>query len=272
MNTHKNTNALYVGIFLIIAIFLITYIRMSHMGSKKDDANVKFQDEISSTLGEATKISAAQLAQKMDSNEALNIIDIREESDYSVEHLPESMNIPLLQLRESIKILDKHKSYVIVDSNPSLTTTAYGVKTFSEAGFIDISYLEGGFSSWKSKYNQTISSGDPTRFSDQSKVNYITSDNLKEMLEKEKNITIIDVRKNTRYSEGHLKNAVNIFLEDIESKKDDIPVNRKIVLYDDNGLSAFQAAVRLFDMGIFNSQILADGLDDWKSKKYEVVK
>lgn len=272
MDKRKNIHALYIGIFLVIAIFMITYIRFYSSGLQRENPDDKLQDEISTVLENATRLSPAQLAQKINNQETLNLIDVRDAIDYAQEHLPDSINIPLPELRESIKVLEKNKPYILIDNSPSLTTTAYAVKTFSEAGFSHILYLEGGFSAWKKTFNQTISSGDPTRFNDQSKVSYITSDKLKELLGKEKNIVLIDVRKNSQYQEGHLKNARNIFLGDIESKKKDFPVGGKIVLYDDNGLGSFQAAVRLFDLGIFNALTLSDGLDDWKSKNYEIVK
>jgi 3-mercaptopyruvate sulfurtransferase SseA len=45
-----------------------------------------------------------------------------------------------------------------------------------------------------------------------------------------------------------------------------------VVLYDNNGLWAFMGAVRLYDMGFFNILAMSDGLDGWKSNKFELVK
>jgi rhodanese-related sulfurtransferase len=58
----------------------------------------------------------------------------------------------------------------------------------------------------------------------------------------------------------------------LEKRKKDIPIGKKIVLYDNDGLGAFKAGVRLFDMGFFNTFTLSDGLDAWKKKNYELVK
>jgi len=83
---------------------------------------------------------------------------------------------------------------------------------------------------------------------------------------------ILDVRKNATFSEGHIKNAANIFLDDLETKYRDIPMGKEIVVYDNDGLWAFKAAVRLFDLGVFDVHALSDGLDRWKQKGYEIVK
>jgi rhodanese-related sulfurtransferase len=269
---HKNTRPLVIGTILILVIFFITFLRFSFSHNQPDTAS-QLQAEIDSTLKKATKISTSQLAQKINTKESLNIIDIREAGDYAQEHLPNSSNIPLSNLKNSISILEKNKTYTLIDTSALLTTTAYGVKTFLEEGFNNVTYLDGGFVAWKNTYNQTISAGNPNSLSDQSKVSYIDSEKLKEMLEKEKNIALIDVRKKTDYAGGHLKGALNIFLADLESKKQEIPTSGKIILYDADGSgAAFQAAVRLFDMGIFNAYTLSDGLNTWQSKKFEVVK
>jgi len=58
----------------------------------------------------------------------------------------------------------------------------------------------------------------------------------------------------------------------LESERNKIPVGKKIILYDKDGLWAFQGAVRLFDMGFFNVFCLSDGLDSWQQKKYPLAK
>jgi len=61
-------------------------------------------------------------------------------------------------------------------------------------------------------------------------------------------------------------------LDDLEKEKAKIPLGRKVVLYDNNGLWAFMGAVRLYDMGFFNILAMSDGLEGWKNNKFELVK
>ncbi|HCU71134.1 MAG TPA: hypothetical protein DIC35_05300 [Candidatus Moranbacteria bacterium] len=273
---NKNNNALFIGISLILVIFLITFMRVSYSENQnqkeKEESSNNIEDEVIAAMKNATKLSSDELNKKINSKEPLNLIDIREKSEFEKEHLPNSVNTPLSEIKGSIGILEKNKNYILIDANSFLVTTAYAIKTFSELGFKNISYLDGGFLNWKNNYYQTISAGDPKSFADQSKVNYINSDKLKEMSDMKKNITIIDVRKSAEYGEGHIKNAINIFLEDIESKQGEIPTKGRIILYGNDSLGAFQAAVRLFDMGIFNVYALSDGFNAWKSKQYEIAR
>jgi rhodanese-related sulfurtransferase len=251
---------------------MITYLRFFDTDKSTQSSTSQLQDEINTALAGITKLSAEALYQKIDSKEKLTIIDIRDEDIFSNEHLPNSTNIPLTKLADAANVLEKGNLYVLLGDDSSLITVASGAKVLSGSGFHNLAYLEGGFSSWKNKYQPTISVGNPNSFTDQSKVNYITSEKLKELLSKEKGITIIDVRKSTEYNDGHIRGARNICLTDIENKKSEIPLTKKIILYDDSGIGAFQAAVRLFDMGFFNTHVLSDGLDAWKAKKFEVVK
>jgi hydroxyacylglutathione hydrolase len=268
---NKNMTAMIVGIALVISIFVITYVRFSYSENKDAEKKNQLQDEIGSTMGKAAKISTDVLSKKIAAHEKMNLIDIRENLSFTKEHLPGATNIPLPEVKDSIGVLDKNSAYIIIDSDASLATTAYAIKIFKDAGFKNVSYLDGGFSAWKSFYGQTISAGDPNSIGDQSKVNYIDSNQLKSMLEKEKNITVIDIRKSADYGAGHLKNAINIFLDDLESRRSAIPMAGKIILYGDSGLESFQAAVRLFDMGVFNTYALSDGFSAWKEKHYETA-
>lgn len=270
---NKNINALFIGVFLIIIIITVFFVRSYYSKKAQTDAIDKANNELSGALKNAAKISVGDLAKKINSHEALSIIDVREQADYAAEHLFDSTNIPASEIKSSAGILEKNKSYIVINIDSSPDAMAYVLKSFADMGFKNISYLEGGFSAWKEDFQPTISAGDPKSAVDQSKVNYINSDKLKEIMEKEKNIFIIDVRKNAQYKDSHLKNAINIFSEDIENRKNEIPaIGKKIILCDDDGLSAFQSAVRLFDMGFFNVYSLSDGLNTWKSKGFEIVR
>lgn len=270
--SNNNLVALSIGFFLILLIALMTFFRSSSINNSQQTDDQPKQNATSDNLKNATKISASDLSKKILGGENITIFDIRTSDSYAQEHLLNSKNIALPDLAGSIDGLDKEKTYIIIDSGSALESTGLAARTLADAGFKNIYYLDGGFDAWKSQYNATVSSGNPNSFTDQSKVTYIKSDKLKEMLASEKNLAIIDVRKSNQYAEGHINGAMNIFLDDLENRRNEIPIGKKIILYDNDGLWAFKAAVRLFDMGFFNTLALSDGLDTWKTKGYEIVK
>jgi hydroxyacylglutathione hydrolase len=269
---NNNIAALGIGIFLIILIAIVTILRPIFSKNNSSSTNAKQQDVAMENLKKAPQISDVDLAKKIQARDNLSLLDIRLPDAYANEHILNSQNVSLADINGVLTQLDKNKTFVIIDDNDISDQIAMVISSLSDSGFNNIFYLTGGFSAWKGAYNPTISAGNPDSFTDQSKISYIQTDKLKDMMNTETNLVIIDVRKNTQFNDGHLKNAINIFLDDLEKRKKDIPIGKKIVLYDNDGLGAFKAGVRLFDMGFFNTFTLSDGLDAWKKKNYELVK
>lgn len=79
---------------------------------------------------------------------------------------------------------------------------------------------------------------------------------------------ILDVRTNEEYNNGHIKNALNIPLDDIINEKIDIDKNKTILVYCQSGNRSQKASSKLVSLGyerIYNF----GGINNWP---YEVVK
>jgi hydroxyacylglutathione hydrolase len=59
------------------------------------------------------RISAEQLAEELAKNAAINIVDVRKESEYKSEHVDKAENAPLDFINESMLKLDRNKTYYI---------------------------------------------------------------------------------------------------------------------------------------------------------------
>ncbi|HAI74553.1 MAG TPA: hypothetical protein DCS28_00770 [Candidatus Moranbacteria bacterium] len=271
---NENFKAISIGFLLIIIIAAITFLKpyfnQTKVAEKTAENNVAARANIDFT--KINKITSEELAKKIQTDSEFIVIDIRSESDYQKEHIIDSQNISLNRLSSAFNILDKNKTYVFIDETINIAAINNLANLLAEKKYQNIYYLDGGFADWKNKFNATISDGDPKSFVDQSKVSYIKSDDLKKILEQEKNLLLIDLRNSADFNTGHLPGAINIFLADLEKRKKEITVNKKIILYDSDGLSAFKGAVRLFDLGIFNVLALSDGFDSWNKKGYATVK
>lgn len=267
---HKNIFALAIGFFLIILVSSLIFIKPFLKKKNKNENGYNNQTVLSHQKARA--ITSDELLEKMINKEKMVVIDVRSKEDYIREHLIDSQNIPGEKIAAALPALDKSKTYILIDDGTSQEAAVIAGNFFSKQEFPNVFYLAGGFAGWKSKYNPTVSDGDPNSFVDQSKVTYVASDKLKEMLNKESNLFLIDLRKNNQFSEGHLRGAVNIFLDDLEQKRNQIPLGKKIVLYDNDGLWAFKGAVRLYDLGFFNVLAFSDGLNAWKQKGFEIIK
>jgi rhodanese-related sulfurtransferase len=270
----KNNNAaLIIGVLLIAIVIVITIVRT---GFSSDVSNTAENNSASAGLekssDDSNPISNSQLAEKARNKENIEIIDIRDADSFMLDHLLDSVNLEQSGLESYVSGSRKSENFIIVDEDGTVSPDL--VKNLSKNHpDVKIYFLTGGYLAWKNQDFPTVSDGNPFSFVDQSKVKYINSDDLKKMIEKDgQEIFIIDVRKKDAYQEGHIKNAVNIYLGDIEQKRKEIPRGKKIILYDKDGLWAFKGAVKLFDAGIIGALALSDGLDVWKQKGFEIVK
>ena len=101
----------------------------------------------------------------------------------------------------------------------------------------------------------------------------ITSDQAVEMMKKEKNYVIVDVRTPEEYKEGHIPNAINIPLDtidnyisqNVENLKDK---NQLMMVYCRSGRRSAEASKKLLAKGYMNV-IDFGGINDWKG---EIVK
>ncbi len=101
----------------------------------------------------------------------------------------------------------------------------------------------------------------------------ITSDQAVEMMKKEKNYVIVDVRTPEEYKEGHIPNAINIPLDTIDNYNSQNVENLKdknqlIMVYCRSGRRSAEAAKKLLAKGYMNV-IDFGGINDWKG---EIVK
>jgi len=79
-------------------------------------------------------------------------------------------------------------------------------------------------------------------------------------------ITVLDVRPAEEYAAGHVPGAVNIPLQELEERLEELGKNQEIVAYcrGPHCVLAFDAVARLREKGI-NARRLEDGYPEWKT-------
>jgi rhodanese-related sulfurtransferase len=268
LDEKKNERAMLIGFLLIILVVFIFFSKnfFSSRNEQKKESGAIQNDE----SNKLALVSDSELSKMILERKPLAILDIRDPESFRADHIIDSKNVASADLPQILGSTDKNKKYILVDysGENSVVKLPDNLKD-SENIFI----LSGGFSAWKTNQNATISIGNPSSLSDQSKVSYIKNDELKKMIDENMpSIYIVDVQDSAAYSNGHIKSAVNIFLDDIEKRRREIPLGKKVVVYGKDGLSGFQAGTRLFDLGTTNVFVLPDGLDAWGEKGFEIVK
>jgi rhodanese-related sulfurtransferase len=270
-NNPPNIRPLAIGLLLIIAVAAITILkpiiqnRKNPNPAKQSVTADKIKDD------EKYSVSADELIRKVQKRDYVAIIDLRDADSFKKEHLIDSINLTPEDIDKNVDTVNKTKEIVVVDEKGEVDSSAgVAAKYFQDRGFQNAHFLRGGFSLWTAENRPIISEGDPNSFADQAKVKYVNSDELKKMLDEGNSFLVVDVRKIDSFKDGHIKGSINIFLDDIERRRAELPIGKKIILADNDGVWAMKASVRLFDLGYFNSFALSDGLDSWKAKGFEV--
>lgn len=84
------------------------------------------------------------------------------------------------------------------------------------------------------------------------KVSSITADSVFTMMNRE-NVYIVDVREEYEYNSGHIENAYNIPVSEINKiRKNEIPLDGIVVVYCQSGNRSSQAGQILLDLGYKN--------------------
>lgn len=264
---NQEKKALLIGFALILLVVLIVFTRpmLKKNGATEDSKN---------KIIPSAQISFSELQDKMRNKADLQIIDVRSSDYYEAEHIIDSMNIPLEALREINLGSDFNKLIVILDqgadSNQSRESQA--VQIIKGKGFKNVVVFQGGMLSWKSNEGPTISVGDPNSFIDSSKVTFISPEELEKNIGANSFVYILDVRQSSDFSSGHIKNAINIPLDDLEKRKDELSMDKLVVVYAETALESFQAGVRLYDLNFYSVRALQGGFSAWKDKNFEIVK
>lgn len=92
----------------------------------------------------------------------------------------------------------------------------------------------------------------------------LSYENALTILKNDINAILIDVRSPQEYAEGHLDNAINIPLYDLETKYEQINKDATIILYCQSGNRSRRALKILKDKGYDNVYQINGGLDNIK--------
>ncbi len=101
--------------------------------------------------------------------------------------------------------------------------------------------------------------------------NLISVHDLKDKMEKDEKMFILDVRDDSEWDEGHIQSATHIFVGHVEENLNRIPRDCRIILYCGTGRRSNIAASILKKHGYEKIYNVLGSMAAWKSAGYEVV-
>ena len=106
----------------------------------------------------------------------------------------------------------------------------------------------------------------------QTEVNNISPKQAKELMDKAKDVFVLDVRTVEEYKEVHIKDAHLIPIKELEKNIDKIPKDKKVVVHCAAGKRSARACEILKDKGLKELYNVAGGINKWQAEGYPVEK
>jgi rhodanese-related sulfurtransferase len=213
-------------------------------------------------------------------------VDVRARSDFYVEHVPGSRNVPVRELHKFPEDLDR-KSILVVTGEvyPHHEVMARA----RSAGFDTVYCLEGGFKSWKARGYPLEGRADASEFrrlleaEREPSPGGPTSDlmglgplALKSLMEAGADVKIVFVGDEQTFAAAHIQGSTRVALADIEAAFRDVPKDRLIAVYcgccqGRAGGYSEAAARRLRQLGYSKVLHLDGHLSAWREAGYPVA-
>jgi len=101
------------------------------------------------------EISAAALAQLLDTGSPLALIDVREHGEYNLAHIPGASSVPRRQLEARVGRLVPFRGVEVVVCDDTGRRAALAARTLERLGYTRVAVLEGGVNRWASQDRPT---------------------------------------------------------------------------------------------------------------------
>lgn len=187
------------------------------------------------------------------------IVDVRSPVAFGGAHIEGSFSLPPSRLSNAGWVLTYDRPILLVTENPEALD--FAVRNLLRLGFDKIEgYLVGGLEAW---YKEGLP---------MAKVGLITARDLSKWIDKEKSVTVVDVRRENEWSEGHIEGAKHIYLGHLEKQASKLPRHGPIIVVCKTGnRSSFGASV-LLRAGFDHVYNCLGGIDAWRKSGFPLVK
>ena len=190
--------------------------------------------------------------EKLANQPGVLILDVRNQIQFAEEHIPGSIFIGIdggFAPWVGAIVGDVKRPIILITPKGREEET---ITRLARVGFDNtLGFLKGGLSSWKVKGRKT----DSISTIEASKLGKKISDQTK----------IIDVRKNSEFSNGHLKNSLNIPLDQLSENFDKIPLEDNFFVHCAGGYRSMIASSILKSRGIDSMTDIIGGFSAIKS-------
>lgn len=239
----------------IVSILILSLGFIAGCSSKNKVNNTIQQSE--ETKG-YENIDGKQTEKLLNSDKDVLIIDVRSEYEYEKGHLLNAINLPYDDddfKSELNEIIDYKDKTVLVYCRSGNRSEKAAVKLVDN-GFKNVKNVTDGVDEYDYKLV---------------KVDNITGREAEKMInddKHDKDLIILDVREPKDFNNGHLLNAINIPIENIDKRMDELRnyKSKDIIVYCNTGRKSAEVAEKLVEHGFTDVTNIVDGVSEYDFK------
>lgn len=190
------------------------------------------------------------------------LIDVRNWVDYQDSHIPGAILIPLDDMAQRLpeKVSDRNRELIFYCGGPKCPLSRQAADAAKDLGYRHVRVYEEGLSAWQLA-NQKLVTSAPLPVIDPV---FVSAQEVLPVIEKKKADTmIVDVRSRKEFAESHLKNSINIPLDELEEKEKKLS-HKKVIFVCHAGGQSVIAARLLSKTGRKDMCVLRGGLVEWQ--------
>lgn len=217
------------------------------------------------SVPEEVKVVTAPVVKRMVNEQGILLVDSLSEIEYSMQHIPNSINIPSPSVPTSSKMpSDKNTPIIFYCKGPACPYSARAANLAHKMGYTQLHWFRGGIAEWR-KFgyemfvNNDLNSVKVKRLSPK-KLNKII-----ELIDKSQTL-IVDVRPQFfKKFKGQYIPGTNMLLPlvDLVSKINELPKDKKLIIADPMMKQAIPAAKYLKLKGYDVIGVLKGGIKRW---------
>jgi len=240
--------------FSLVALVVFFFVGKQSFGRARNAE--KTMTDISRELEDTVPtISPETAIQKSLSGSSPKMIDVRDATEYAALHIPDSFLVTAESVHD-FPLRDDEEILIVGDDSDIVRSVSHILAAKGVPHFV----IEGGLPAWEAAGGLIVNHGDPTSASDLSKVDLVTVQEFSALVSSETvRYRVLDVRSDGEKLTG---DAIWIPIGALESRRGEIPPATNIALCGTDGIEAFRAAVRLFDLGFMSVKTLDGACTD----------
>lgn len=207
-------------------------------------------------------IATDELKKMLDEGESVTVVDARNPEEYQEVHIKGAVNIPEKKFAEHLDKLpaDKSTKIIFYCNGVKCGKSKKAAKKAMESGYGNLYVYAEGMPVWEEKGMPIYTGPD---YEKRIETTIIIPAELNDLLKNgTATYTVVDVRDEEEFAEGHIPGAINIPVASFASRSDVLDKKKKIIVYCNSGGRSYNAYRKLMKLSYkdINQAIFAD----WK--------